>query len=213
MTIVFYYGSGSPFSWPVWLMLEHKQLPYDLKLMSLLGGDLKTPEYLAINPRGKVPVIIDNGYILWESSAIMAYLEEQYLDRPLLPDDPKAKATARHLAAEAHTYLYPPLRRLMEQTLFRPDGNGEQSIIQTALTDLQRELAYFEVALQDEFFASKLSIADFTIYPLLALVDRIQKKQSQHNVGTFMGTKLTAFMHRIEQLPYFTKTIPPHWKR
>jgi glutathione S-transferase len=212
MAIVFYYGSGSPFSWPVWLMLEHKQLSYDLKLMSLLGGDLKTPEYLAINPRGKVPVIIDNGYSLWESSAIMEYLEDQYPDRPLLPSDPKDRATARRIAAEAHTYLYPPLRRLMEQTLFRPDGNEEQSIIQTALTDLQQELAYFEVALQNEFFSSMLSIADFTIYPLLALVDRIQQKQPQHKVGTLMGAKLTAFMHQIEQLPYFTKTIPPHWK-
>ncbi len=40
MAITFYYGSGSPFSWNVWLALEHKQLRYELKLMSLQGGDL-----------------------------------------------------------------------------------------------------------------------------------------------------------------------------
>jgi glutathione S-transferase len=67
MTITFYYGSGSPFAWYVWLVLEHKQLPYELKLMSLLGADLKTPDYLAMNPHGKVPVLVDDGFVLSES--------------------------------------------------------------------------------------------------------------------------------------------------
>ena len=61
MAITFYYGSGSPFAWKVWLLLEHKQLSYELKLMSLQNGDLKKPEYLAINPRGKVPTLIATG--------------------------------------------------------------------------------------------------------------------------------------------------------
>ena len=51
MTIRFYYGSGSPFSWKVWLALEHKQLSYNFNVLSLQQGEQKTPEYLAINPR------------------------------------------------------------------------------------------------------------------------------------------------------------------
>ena len=43
----FYYGSGSPYAWRVWLALEHKQVPHALKLMAFSAGDLKTPEYLA----------------------------------------------------------------------------------------------------------------------------------------------------------------------
>ena len=212
MAMTFYYGSGSPFSWSVWLVLEHKQLPYELKLMSLRGDDLKTPEYLTINPRGKVPVLIDDGFALWESSAIVAYLEDQYPNRSLLPQKLQDRAIARRIAAEAHTYFYPPLRRLMEQTLFRGDGKGDQIMIATALDDLQRESTYFEATLTDAFFVGSLSIADFTIYPLLALVKRPHVKQPQHNTGSFIGVKLSAFMHRIEQLPSFAQTIPPHWQ-
>ena len=51
MTIRFYYGSGSPFSWKVWLALEHKQLSYNFNVLSLQQGEQKTPEYLAINSR------------------------------------------------------------------------------------------------------------------------------------------------------------------
>ena len=69
--ITFYYGSGSPPAWRVWLALEHKKIAYDFKLMSFSAGDLKTPDYLAKNPRGQVPLIIDGDFALWESNAIV----------------------------------------------------------------------------------------------------------------------------------------------
>lgn len=212
MAITFYYGSGSPFSWNVWLALEHKQLRYELKLMSLQGGDLKTPAYLAINPRGKVPALVDDDVILWESAAIVEYLEERYPEHPVLPRNPRDRAMARRMAAEADHYLYPVVRRLMEQTLFRPDGGGDSTHIVLALADLRRELDYFECALRGDYCVSSLSIADFTLYPLLALVRRLHAKQSQHGAGSLIGPRLAAFMQRIEQLPYFVKTTPPHWK-
>ena len=53
MALDFYYGSGSPYAWRVWLALEHKQVPYELKLMSFDAGDLEKPAFLAINQRHK----------------------------------------------------------------------------------------------------------------------------------------------------------------
>jgi len=212
MAITFYYGSGSPFAWYVWLVLEHKQLPYELKLMSLLGGDLKTADYLSINPRGKVPALIDDGFVLWESSAIVEYLEEVYRDRPLLPSSAKDRAIARRIVTEAHSYLYPPIRQLMEQTVFRTDGNGDPAIIEPSLKVVQRELAYVETMVQNEFCLNSLSVADLALYPLLALVKRLLFKQPQFSSILTINDNLAAFMHRIEQLPYFVKTIPPHWK-
>ena len=47
MALTFYYGSGSPYAWRVWFALEHKQVPYELQVMSFSAGDLRKPEYLA----------------------------------------------------------------------------------------------------------------------------------------------------------------------
>lgn len=69
MSIKFHYLSGSPFSWKVWLALEHKALTYDIQVLKVDAGDLKRPEYLAISPHGKAPAIVVDGFALYESSA------------------------------------------------------------------------------------------------------------------------------------------------
>jgi glutathione S-transferase len=212
MTITFYYGSGSPFSWKVWLALEHKQLPYDLKLLSLQQGEQKSPEYLALNPRGKVPLLLDDGCAIRDSAAIVEYLEERYPHHALLPRYLHERAVVRGIVAEANQYLYPATRRLLEQTLFRPEGGGDAAEIALAMKDVQHELSYIETALDGEYFARSLSLADITVYPMLALLKRFHEKQPQHQAGSLLAPKLAAFMAGIERLPYFAKTYPPHWK-
>jgi glutathione S-transferase len=212
MSIKFYYGSGSPFAWSVWLVLEHKQLPYDLHLLSLQNGELKQPEYLAINPHGKVPALVDDDFILSETLTIVEYLEERYPEYPVFPTELKDRAIARRLSAEAHSYLYPAIRKLMDLTLFRIDGDGDPADIAVALNGLSRELSYFENELDGGYFVGNISVADFAVYPLLALVKRLYERRPQLGAGVLIGPKLTGFMERIEQLPYFIKTTPPHWK-
>ena len=106
MALGFYYGAGSPYTWRVWLALEHKQIPHELKLMSFSDGDLKKPEFRAINPRGKVPSIIDDGFVLYESAAIVEYLDQQYpaSGKPLFPGNTRDQATVRRMVCEADNY-------------------------------------------------------------------------------------------------------------
>lgn len=93
MPLTFYCGSGSPYTWRVWLALEHKRIPYELKQMSFSEGDQKKPGYLAINPRGRVPAIVDDGFALYESAAILEYLDEKYPGEPrLFPGDAGQRA-------------------------------------------------------------------------------------------------------------------------
>src|SRR5262249_24724383 len=87
----FYFGSGSPFAWKVWLTLEHKGIAYTAKRLSFDKDETRTPEFLAINPRGRVPAIVDDGFALYESNAICEYLEEKYPQNPLLPKDAKGR--------------------------------------------------------------------------------------------------------------------------
>ena len=75
MAITFYCASGSPPAWRVWLALEHKRLPYTLRMLSFSAGDLKTEDFARLNPRRKVPVLTDGAFTLYESVAAQAFLE------------------------------------------------------------------------------------------------------------------------------------------
>jgi len=77
MAIELYWGSGSPFAWRVMLTLEVKGLAYESKLLESSKGEYKTPAYLRLNPRGKVPTLKDGDFVLYESLAIMSYLDRK----------------------------------------------------------------------------------------------------------------------------------------
>lgn len=210
--MIFYYGSGSPYAWKVWLCLEHKGIDYTFKRLQFDNGDTKTPEFLAVNPRGKVPAIMEDGFTLWESSAIIEYLEDCYPQKPLLPKDIRGRARIRRIMSAADNYLQPPIGNLAEETLYKSDG-GDFAAIEKAKQEVFPELARFEAALQGDFFAGDdLTLADFTIYPYLRLLVRIEERKPGQGVGDNIPGRLIAWMKRIEALPYYAKTIPPHWK-
>src|SRR5262249_44006853 len=102
----FYHGHGSPFSWRVWLALEFNKLPYNLKILSFQNNDTQTPEFVAINPRHTVPTIVDDGFTLWESMAILEYLDERFPGPKLYHGDAKNRACIRRLIREIEEHLY-----------------------------------------------------------------------------------------------------------
>ena len=96
MSVKFYYASGSPYAWRVWLALERKGVPYHQKTLSFSDGDLKTPEYEALNPRRRVPVLVDDDFVLTESGAIVEYLEDRWPNGPsLFAHEPRRRAIQR----------------------------------------------------------------------------------------------------------------------
>ncbi|HZF21932.1 MAG TPA: glutathione S-transferase family protein [Burkholderiales bacterium] len=213
MALTFYYGSGSPYAWRVWLALEHKAIGYELKTISFSAGDLKKPEFLKINPRQKVPAITDGDLALYESAAIVEYLDEQYASRKqLIPGNTKQRAVIRRLVREADEYCAHALERLVDQVLFTPQDKWNAGEIASARTALERELGIFEGYLSGDYLAGELSAADITLYPMIALCLRMEKKKPDLDVRSAIGPKLGAWMKRIEALPYFDKTYPPHWK-
>ena len=82
-SVEIYWISGSPFAWQVLLTAEVKGIPYEGKLLEASKGDLKTPEFLAINPLGRVPALRDGNFTLHESLAIMVYLDRKHPNPPL----------------------------------------------------------------------------------------------------------------------------------
>lgn len=212
MSLTFYYGSGSPFAWKVWLCLEHKAIDYTFKLLSFDKNETKTPEFLAINPRGRVPAIVDDGFALWESNAIIEYLEERFPQKPLLPKDVRSRARIRRIVSAADNYLSPPIGDLAEEVIYRSEG-GDAEVMAKARERIYAELARFEAALPGNFFdGDDLSLADFTVFPHMRMLVRIEERKPGLGVGANIPDRLVRWMKRIESLPYYAKTVPPHWK-
>ena len=210
--LTFYYGSGSPYAWRVWLALEHKQLAYELKTMSFTAGDLRTLEYLAINPRHRVPAIVDDGFSLYESSAILEYLDEKYPGPRLFPADLRQRATARRLVREADEYFADAMDELLHEILFKPREKWTAERIDRGKQTLADELAAWETRFAGDFLAGELSAADFALYPMVALALRCDKRKSDLAVHAIIGPYVSAWMRRMEALSYLRKTWPPHWK-
>ena len=213
--ITFYFGSGSPYAWKVWLALEHKKLSYEAKRLAFDNGDLKTPEFTAVNPRQKVPALMDNGFAMYESSAILEYLEDRYRDsgEPLWPKDMHARAIARRRAAEVVAYIDPMNDKILSEIFGPADKVPNIEKIEEGKKALAAELMLIEGWLDKDFIAGdKLSGADFTLYPYVAFLGRVDTRKPGYNLLALVPPKLAAWMKRIESLPYFEKTYPPHWK-
>ena len=213
MAITFYYGAGSPYAWRVWFALEHVSLAYDLRVISFSDGDHRKPEFLKLNPRHRVPVIVDGDFSLYESAAILEYLDEQYSSGPsLFPGDAKRRAVVRRLVREADAYVADAMDPLIGLVLFTKRENWDPEAISAAYGKLGVELGKWEPVIAGDYLAGELSAADFTLYPMLALCLRMDIRKPDLNVAGLIGPKLGAWMKRIEALPCFAKTIPPHWK-
>jgi glutathione S-transferase len=211
MPLTFYYGSGSPYAWRVWLALEYKKLAYDFRLMSFSDGDLKKPEFLKLNPRGQVPLIVDGDFVLAESNAIVEYLEEQYpATPPLFPGETKSRAQVRRWIADLDDRVDAAGGKLGEAVFGR---GGDAQALADARAGLLKELAFVAGQMQGEYLAGdKLTAADFALYPMVALLARYDLRKPELSMVAACPPALAAWAKRIEALPYLAKTVPPHWK-
>lgn len=215
MSLTFYYGSGSPFAWRVWLALEAKGVAYDQRIISFAERQHKAPEYLAVNPRGKIPAIVDDGFALYESAAIVEYLDERFPGTaPLFPGDIRQRARIRRLVQESDHAFGAAMDPLLSQVLFTAKEAWNDDAIAKSREKFGREAAFWEPLVHEPFLAGTEgpTAADFALYPHAALALRLDKRKPDLDVRSLFGPRFTAWMHRVEALPYFAKTIPPHWR-
>ena len=216
MALTLYYGSGSPYAWRAHLALEHKALPYELKVLSFSAGDTRKPEFVALNPRHQVPVLVDGDFVLWESNAIVEYLDEAYPGRgsPLFPGDAKTRAIIRRFIEEVDSYYGKAIDPILDQAFsVKPEERDAKKIAEGRKSSVE-ELAMFSKAMRGDYLAGPLSAADFTFYPLIAFLYRTQKmKLPDLDADGMLTPQLRAWKRRIEALPFLDKTIPPHWKQ
>lgn len=215
MSMVLYYGSGSPWAWRVQLALEHKALSYERKVLSFAAGDTRKPEFIALNPRHQVPVLVDGDFVLYESNAIVEYLDEAYpaTGAPLFPGDVRTRALVRRLIMEVDNYFDAAIDPLTTQAFNKKPEERDPQLIAAGRKAVMDELALFGKAMRGDFLAGSLSAADFALYPLVAFLKRCEMRVPGFDADGMLTPQVRAWKGRIEALPFFDKTIPPHWKQ
>ena len=154
----FYYHPISGNARRVWIALLEKQIPFEPVLVKL-DGDQFQPEFLAINPFHHVPVIVDDGFEVVESLAILDYLEAKYLTPSLMPKDAKAIATGRMIELVTINELVPATVPLMQQMMELPVAREK---IEAAQQQILKVLSFFEDKLGNNsyFVGENFTLAD-----------------------------------------------------
>ena len=220
MAIELYWASGSPFAWRVMLTLEVKKLAYESKLLQFSKGENKTPAYLQFNPRGKVPSLKDGDFVLYESLAIMSYLDRKYLDPPLFGKTPEETGLIWRALAECESYVVSASNKVV-RPIFFGEGLDKVEEIQQAAQTLRQEFKTIDERLAGSHWlvGNKISAADIGTFPLVQLILRAASKEAAQplNLG-FLPLEKTSpniakWVQRIEALPDYQRTYPPHWRK
>lgn len=195
----------SPPSWAVALALEEKRLPYETRLLSFARGEHRSPEMLAMNPRGTIPVLRDGDVAVHETLAILAYLEHAY---PLIPLLPAGKARARALTRfHESDGLKVKGMQLFAYLMRTPDEARDTAQVREMSDALHDELAHWERYYGEAAWAAgdALSLADLVVFVYLATAGHLGLSMAERHPG------LAAFDERMRARASVRQTWPATW--
>ena len=107
--LTLYIGNKNYSSWSMrpWVLLKQAGIPFEERMVRFDSFNSPDSEFkrevLAVNPAGRVPVLVDEGFAVWDSLAIAEYVAEKFPDKQVWPADPQARARARSVCAEMHS--------------------------------------------------------------------------------------------------------------
>lgn len=147
--------------------LKEVDADFEYVSVNLVEGEHKRPEFLRINPAGKVPVLVDGDRVIPESAAIVLYLADKYPEKGLLPVDLEERAQTYRWIMFAVTELEQPLWRITRHTFLYPPDKRLPADIELARDDFTSMATILEAHLKGREFiiGDKLSAADcVTVY-------------------------------------------------
>jgi glutathione S-transferase len=219
MAIDVYWGSGSPYAWRVLLALEYKRLPYVSHLLQFSKQEHKSPQMLALNPRGRVPVLKDGDYVCFESLAILYYLDLKYPQPPIFGRTPEEAGTIMRVICEYQAYIEPHLRTI-SRGIFHGEADLAGDEITRAMHAVASEARTIEARLSksDWVVGESFSAVDMVIFPGIQLLKRaLERPEARELSSRFMPVDvnypaLGRWLQRVAALPGYERTYPPHWK-
>ncbi len=169
MDIKLHYHPLSTYSRRVLIAFAEKQIPHELVVVDMAARRHREQPYLSLNPYGRVPTLEEDGFVLFESTAILNYLEATRPGPPLMPADARGRALVDmhmklcdlQLTRHADTILFP--------TRFLPRERWNDAVMTAAKTAIEKHLAILDKRLAGRTYlvAEQFSLADICYMPFL----------------------------------------------
>jgi glutathione S-transferase len=196
----------SPNTWKVLATAHQMGLPLEVEFVDLTKGAQRKPEYLALNPTGRTPTLVDGDFVLWESTAIMQYLAEQK-PNSLLPNDAKSRADIlrwecwqlAHWGGESCQPLI--FQNLVKKIMNM--GVPDAAAVQKGTECFNREAGVLDAHLAEQPYlvGSGLTLADFSVAaPLFYAKEAAMPLESYRHLRDWFA--------RVSALPAWGQTAP-----
>jgi glutathione S-transferase len=162
-----------PFCQKVRVVLAEKDLEYERVHVDLHKGEQKSPEFLKLNPYGKVPVLIDEDTVVYDSTIINEYLDEEYPNPLMMPEDSAGRARVRLLEDFADNSFTPAAGMILAD-LHKPEAERDTERVRRYQGEITRMLGRLEAILSGkEFLAGDFSLADVAFVPRLLALEQL----------------------------------------
>ena len=190
-------------AWKVRQLLNHLQRPYRTEYVSIFEGEGQRPGYLAINPTGAVPAIrLDDGRVLAESNAILAFLAE---GSPYLPDDAFGRAKVLQWLSFEGNYVEPAIGTLRHWILTGKAARRPRELVDSRRTASMKTLGILDRELESRAFVAgdAYTIADISLFAYTSRAGEAKLPLDEFaNVCAWIG--------RVEAVPGFLAKAYPY---
>ena len=184
-----------PFAQKVRIALAEKELEYETEFVDLRQGQQRTPDFLKLNPYGRVPVLEDEGVIIYDSTMINEYLEDEYPHPRLMPEDSAGRARVRTLEDFCDNSFLPSAG-FVQAELGKPEESQDEERLQRYRKGLTDGLVRLEGFLSGrDFLADEFSLADIAFVPAVLNLGRLGVEIDPRLRGVL------AWLNRLRQRP------------
>jgi glutathione S-transferase len=211
MTYELYTISGAPRPWRVALALVAKGLPFTPRILEASRKEQKSAAFLALNPRGRTPVIVRGDFVLTESLAILAHLEHAHPQPPLFPDPARVWEQVMTLDQDLHAAA----SAVNGPVLKGADDESVRDAAPRLLAELRR--LDERVARSPYLCGERITAADCVAFPDVRLALRaaerapdVMRRLALHPLAETVP-QLVRWIDRIEAMPGYERTFPTHW--
>lgn len=193
------YGSPKSSAGRCFWCLEEVEAAYEHKTINFREQEHKSEAYLKINPNGKVPSLVDDDFVIWESMGINFYLANKY--RPqLLGTTPQENGLVHQWSIWSIADLQPPIIDVFIQLVFVPEAKRSQTVIDKALSKLPAMMKTLDDGLKGNKYllGEEFSLADLNVSSVVGVCKEINFDLKEY-------TNITTWLETISKRPAFNR--------